>query len=78
MNVGGMLNNLTFTNIIGGLIFSSIGMFAFSYGKKVMNVQLIFIGVALMGYCFFVSETLWVYLVGSGLTAAAYFARNAE
>jgi len=78
VNLGGLLNNLSFANIIGGILFSGIGYVAFMYGKKTMNVQLMMVGGALMLYCMFVSETLWLYVAGVGLTVAAYFARNAD
>lgn len=76
MNIGGLLGNLTFGNIVGGLIFSSIGYAAFMIGKRTMNVNMMIAGVALMLYCFFVTQTLWVYVVGTGLTVAAFMVRD--
>jgi hypothetical protein len=76
LNLGGILGDLTFANIFGGLIFSSIGFAAFTIGKRTMNVNMIIVGVALMLYCFFITETVWVYVVGSGLTVAAFLARD--
>ncbi len=76
MNLGGLLGNLTFANIVGGLIFSSIGFAAFTIGKRTMNVNMMIAGVALMLYCFFVTDTLWVYVAGAGLTVLAYMARE--
>ena len=76
MNIGGLLGNLTFANIVGGLIFSSIGFAAFTIGKRMANFHLMVLGGALMLYCFFITETLWVYVVGSVLTVLAWNARN--
>jgi hypothetical protein len=33
-------------------------------------------GAVLMGYSYVVSRTLWMYLIGSGLTAWVYWTRN--
>jgi hypothetical protein len=76
VNLGGVLGNLTFANIVGGLLFSSIGFAAFTIGKRTMNTRLMMLGVALMLYCFFITDTFWMYVAGSGLTAAAYMSRN--
>jgi hypothetical protein len=76
MNLGGVLANLTFANIVGGLVFSSLGFAAFTIGKRTMNMHLMMLGGALMLYCFFVTDTFWMYVVGSALTVAAWMARN--
>ncbi|NNN05393.1 MAG: hypothetical protein HKL90_05790 [Elusimicrobia bacterium] len=72
MDLGGLLNSLTFGSIIGGLIFSGVGFVALTYGKRTMNVRMMAIGAALTIYLFFVSDTFWIYVIGSVLTFAAY------
>ncbi len=63
-------------NLIGGLIFSGIGLVALSYAKGQANIKMGFIGLALMGYPYFVTNTLAMYAVGIALTAALYFCRD--
>lgn len=70
------MGNFTAANIIGNLIFSSIGYVAFSYGKKMENSRVVVQGAILMGYSYFVSNTLWMYLIGTGLTGWIYFTRH--
>lgn len=63
-------------NIIGNLLFSGIGYIAYSYGKKMDKTRVMLVGVALMGYSYVVSDTLWMYVIGSVLTAYAWITRN--
>ena len=70
------LPHLTFANIVGNLLFSGIGYFAFSYGKRMDNIKLMVQGGVLMGYSYVIQGTLWMYLIGTGLTAWAWLARN--
>ena len=67
---------MTAANIIGGLVFGSIGFVAFVYGKKLSNFRALGIGVALMIYPYFVRSTVWLYVVGVALTASLYFFRD--
>ena len=60
-------------NLFGGLIFGSIGFFAFRYGKRQGNYRMLGIGIALMVYPYFIPNTLAVYLVGAALVAALFF-----
>ncbi len=66
----------TSSNLFGQLLFSSIGVGAFLYGKKQSLLKTSLIGVALMAYPYFVSETLPLYLVGTVLTAALFLFRD--
>jgi hypothetical protein len=63
-------------NVLANIIFSSVGFVAFVYGKKNAFWRPMGIGLVLMGYSYFVSETWVVYLVGVALTAALYFWRE--
>lgn len=64
------------SGIIGGLIFSGIGLVGFSYGKRTQNFQLMAVGGALMVYPYFVTNVWAVYLVGAGLTAFLWYSRE--
>ena len=59
-------------NLIGSLIFGSIGFVALAYGKKQADMKRIIIGIALIGYPFFISKTAAMYGVGILLTAALF------
>lgn len=59
-------------NLFGSLLFSTIGLGAFIYGKKSGRWQPIVLGVALMAYPYFVSQTAVLYLIGIFLTAGLF------
>ena len=63
-------------NIIGGIIFGIIGWYAFIHGKKEKNWRPMVIGIALMVYPYFVTNTILAFAVGIALTAALYFWRE--
>ena len=60
-------------NIIGGIIFSIIGWYAFIHGKREKSWRPMVIGIALMVYPYFVPNTLLAFAIGIALTAALYF-----
>ena len=61
---------------MGGLIFSGIGFVAFVYGKKQALPMPMILGVLLMGYPYFISNTPLLYAIGVGLTAAVWYFRD--
>ena len=63
-------------NILSGTVFGIIGWFAFIHGKKEKSWRPMAIGVALMVYPYFVSNTILAVLIGIALTAALYFWRE--
>ena len=63
-------------NILGGLVFSIIGWFAFSRGKKEKSWRAMVLGIVLMVYPYFISNTLLFFAVGIALTAALFFWRE--
>jgi hypothetical protein len=50
--------------LLWGLVFGSIGMGYFIYGRKQANVVVRYTGVALMVFPYFVSDTLLLVLSG--------------
>lgn len=64
------------SNIIGGVIFGIIGFVAFNYGRKMKSSKPLMVGIALMVFPYFVSNTLLLYIIGAGLCAALYFWRD--
>ena len=58
-----------------GLLFGSIGMGFFVYGKKQGKLVPLICGLALMIYPYFISNTVIVIVVGIFLTVIPYFVR---
>ena len=63
-------------NLVGGMLFGTIGFFAFMVGKRQANYKTLGIGLALMAYPYLVSNTAVLYLVGVGLIVALVLFRD--
>ena len=74
MNPSGF--SFSWANIIGGLIFGIIGWCAFNYGRKERNYKILSIGLVLMVYPYFISNTILMYVVGAAITSLLYFWRD--
>jgi hypothetical protein len=61
--------------LLWGLLFSSIGLGFFLYGKKQRAVVPLVCGLALMVYPYFIANVLVLIGVGIVLTAIPYFLR---
>jgi len=72
----GIINRLadgsTKGSIIAMVIFSIIGIGYLSYGKKSQQLLMAICGVALMGYSYFVEGTVYIILIGVGLSALPF------
>ncbi|MDP5238494.1 hypothetical protein Q9Q94_03080 [Uliginosibacterium sp. 31-16] len=62
--------------LFANLLFGLIGAAVFMYGKRVVNFPLIGIGLTLMAYTWFVSETWLLYGIGLALCAGVYWFRD--
>lgn len=62
--------------IIAWITFGAVGFAAFVYGKKERSFKPLVVGIALMGYPYFVNATFWLYAVGIGLCLVLYFWRD--
>ena len=62
-------------NLIGGLVFGSIGFVAFIYGKRMNLWKPMFLGIALMVYPYFISDDLLMIAIGTIGTAGLFFLR---
>jgi hypothetical protein len=60
-------------NLILGLVFSSIGLGYFIYGRKQANLVVKYCGVALVLYPYLVADTLALVAVGIGLMLVPRF-----
>jgi hypothetical protein len=63
-------------NLIGGLVFGSIGFVAFVYGKRMNLWKIMFCGLALMIFPYFISDDVMIFVIGSAGTAALFFLRS--
>jgi hypothetical protein len=63
-------------NLLGGLIFGSIGFVAFIYGKRMHIWKPMFIGLALMAYPYFVENDVAMFAIGVVGTAALFLFRE--
>ncbi len=67
-NQDGAINTLILGMTINGLMaaffFSIIGMCYFSYGRKTEHTFVLICGVILMGFPYFVSNTIYILLIG--------------
>lgn len=63
------------SSLLWGLLFSSIGLGFFLYGKKQRAIVPLVCGLTLMIYPYFVSSTLVLVAVGVVLVAIPYFVR---
>ena len=72
----GIINRLadgsTKGSIIAMVIFSVIGLGYLTYGKKSQQLLMVICGIALMGYSYFVDGTVYIILIGVGLSALPF------
>jgi len=61
--------------LMWSLLFSSIGLGFFMYGKKQKAVVPLFSGLGLMIYPYFVSNTILLVSIGAALIVLPYFVR---
>jgi hypothetical protein len=62
--------------LLWGIVFSSIGMGFFIYGKKQKANIPLACGILLMVYPYFIDSTLLIVSIGAVLTAIPYFIRR--
>ena len=63
-------------NLLAGLLFGSIGFVGFIYGKRMSRWKPMMIGLLLMGYPYFVENTLALCGIGLAGTAALFWLGN--
>ena len=63
------------SSLLWGLLFGSIGLGFFLYGKKQQAFVPLLSGLALMVFPYFVSNTILLVTIGAALTALPYFVR---
>lgn len=63
------------SSLLWGLLFGSIGIGFFMYGKKQRAVVPLSCGVALMVFPYFVANPILLVAIGAALVAVPYFVR---
>ena len=64
------------SNLIAGLLFSSIGFVGFVYGKRMSLWKPMFLGLALMAYPYFIADTLTLCAIGIAGSGALFWLRD--
>ena len=67
------MSSMNLPQLLWGVLFGSIGLGYFVYGKKQHAVVPLVCGLALMAFPYFVSNTALIVLIGAGLSALPYF-----
>jgi len=62
--------------LFASVLFGAIGLGAFIYGKKSYRWQPLGLGVALMVYPYFISQTWLLYAIGCALCAGLFLFRE--
>ena len=66
---------MSVSSLLWGLLFGSVGLGFFLYGKKQQAVVPLLCGLALMVFPYFVSNTILLVAIGFALIALPYFVR---
>ena len=67
---------MTAAQLLWGVLFSSVGVGYFIYGKKQSSLIPLVCGIALMGYVYFISNVYLLVAVGVVIAAIPYFLRD--
>jgi hypothetical protein len=65
----------TQASLLWGILFGSIGLGYFMYGRKQRNGVPLLCGVCLMIYPYFVSNSILLVLIGAAIMSVPYFFR---
>jgi hypothetical protein len=68
-----MFSDFSVSSLLAGFIFSVIGFWMFKEGKRRLNYPILFVGVALMIYPYFVSGHWLPWIVGIALCGVAKY-----
>ena len=70
------MSSMNLSQLLWGVLFGSIGLGYFVYGKKQRAVVPLLCGMGLMAFPYFVSNTVLLILIGAILSALPYFVRR--
>lgn len=71
-----MAMSMSAAQLLWGVLFSSIGVGYFIYGKKQGSLLPLLCGVALMAYVYFISNVYLLVAIGVLIAAVPYFLRD--
>jgi hypothetical protein len=69
----GNLMNMNASTLLWGLLFSSIGMVYFIYGKHKGQTVTLLSGIVMIAYTFFISSPILIVIIGIVLMAIPFF-----
>lgn len=72
----GLLFGMSIWGVMASLVFSGIGYFYFRRGRDQSDMVKIGCGIALMVFPYFVTNALYITLVGAALMAVPYLAER--
>jgi len=64
------------SQLLWGVLFGSLGLGYFVYGKKQRAIVPLLCGIALMAMPYFVANTWLLVLLGVGIAAVPYFVKS--
>lgn len=67
--------DFSFSSLMAGFVFGVFGFYLIKEGRKQSHVWFILIGLFLMVYPYFISNTLLLWLIGCAGLALAYIKR---
>lgn len=70
--IGRMTGGLSKGSVIAMVFFSIVGIGYMTYGKKSQQLLMVVCGIALMLYSYFVHGTVYIVLIGAGLSVLPF------
>lgn len=70
--IGKMTGGLSKGSVIAMVFFSIVGIGYMTYGKKSQQLLMVVCGIALMLYSYFVHGTVYIVLIGAGLSVLPF------
>lgn len=64
--------DFSFSNLFAGFVFGTFGLYVFQQGRKKVNYTLLFTGITLMVYPYFIDNAWLNWGIGSALLYFAY------
>ena len=59
-------------HLFGSVLFGAIGVAAFIYGKKQAAAKPMIVGILLIAFPYFITNSILLYVIGTLLTAALF------
>lgn len=69
------MQSISTSVLLWGMVFGSIGLGFFMYGKKQKAIVPLLVGIALFVFPYFISDVTMLVIIGSILVVLPYFVR---